>query len=108
VPPVFISVPMAQESRQDISLVRAARTEPPSFPSTATATITLGEYLGITKDATFEVSTKLDRAWLKATVPGFVDESGAEAPAVVDLTWTGAGELFRETDRIRVKFPARC
>jgi hypothetical protein len=66
---------------------------------------TIGEYFGITEDATFEVSRQLDQARLKATVPGFIDESGAEAPAVVDLTWTGAGELFSETDRTRIKFP---
>jgi hypothetical protein len=66
---------------------------------------TLGEYFGIVEDAAFEVSRKLDQAHLKATVPGFLDETGAEAPAVVDLTWTGAGELFSETDRTRLKFP---
>jgi hypothetical protein len=66
---------------------------------------TLGEFFGIAEDASFEVSRKLDQAHLKATVPGFVDETGVEAPAVVDLTWTGAGELFSETDRSRLKFP---
>ena len=66
---------------------------------------TLGEFFGIAEDAAFEVSRKLDQAHLKATVPGFLDETGVEAPAVVDLTWTGAGELFSETDRSRVKFP---
>jgi hypothetical protein len=66
---------------------------------------TLGEYFGFAEDATFEVSRKLDQAHLKATVPGFLDETGVEAPAVVDLTWTGAGELFSQTDRTRVKFP---
>jgi hypothetical protein len=66
---------------------------------------TLGEFFGIAEDATFEVSRKLDQAHLKATVPGFLEETGVEAPAVVDLTWTGAGELFSETGRSRVKFP---
>ena len=66
---------------------------------------TLGEFFGFAEDAAFEVSRKLDQAHLKATIPGFLDETGAEAPAVVDLTWTGAGELFSETDRSRVKFP---
>ena len=66
---------------------------------------TLGEFFGIAEDATFEVSRKLDQAHLKATVPGFLDETGVEAPAVVDLTWAGAGELFSETVRSRVKFP---
>jgi hypothetical protein len=66
---------------------------------------TIGEYFGIAEDAAFEVSRKLDQAHLKATVPGFLDETGAEAPAVVDLTWTGAGDLFSETDRTRLKFP---
>jgi hypothetical protein len=66
---------------------------------------TIGEFFGFAEDATFEVSRKLDQAHLKATVPGFLDETGAEAPAVVDLTWTGAGELFSETSRTRVKFP---
>lgn len=66
---------------------------------------TLGEYFGIVEDAAFEVGTKLDQAHLKATVPGFVDETGVEAPAVVDLTWTGAGDLFSQNDRSRVKFP---
>ena len=66
---------------------------------------TLGEFFGFAEDAAFEVSRKLDQAHLKATVPGFLDETGVEAPAVVDLTWTGAGELFSETDRSRVKFP---
>ena len=66
---------------------------------------TLGEYFGLAEDATFEVSRKLGQAHLKATVPGFLDETGAEAPAVVDLTWTGAGELFSQTDRSRLKFP---
>jgi hypothetical protein len=66
---------------------------------------TVGEFFGFAEDVTFEVSRKLDHAHLKATVPGFVDETGAEAPAVVDLTWTGIGELFSETGRSRVKFP---
>ena len=66
---------------------------------------TLGEFFGIAEDAAFEVSRTLDQAHLKATVPGFVDETGAEAPAVVDLTWAGAGDLFSETDRSRIKFP---
>ena len=66
---------------------------------------TLGEYFGFAEDATFDVSRKLDQAHLKATVLGFLDETGVEAPAVVDLTWTGAGELFSQTDRSRVKFP---
>lgn len=66
---------------------------------------TLGEFFGIAEDAAFEVSRKLDQAHLKATVPGFVDETGVEAPAVVDLTWTGAGDLFSETDRSRLKLP---
>ena len=66
---------------------------------------TIGEYFGNADDALFEVSRKLDQAHLKATVPGFLDETGVEAPAVVDLTWTGAGELFSETDRSLMKFP---
>ena len=66
---------------------------------------TLGEFFGFADDATFEVSRQLDHARLKATVPGFFDETGAEAPAVVDLTWTGAGELFSESSRLRLKFP---
>ena len=66
---------------------------------------TIGEYFGFAEDAAFEVSRKLDQAHLKATVPGFLDETGVEAPAVVDLTWTGAGDLFSETDRTRLKFP---
>ena len=66
---------------------------------------TLGEFFGFAEDAAFEVSRKLDQAHLKATVPGFLDETGVEAPAVVDLTWTGAGDLFSQTDRSRVKFP---
>jgi hypothetical protein len=66
---------------------------------------TIGEFFGFAEDATFEVSRKLDQAHLKATVPGFLDETGAEAPAVVDLTWTGTGELFSETARTRLKFP---
>ena len=66
---------------------------------------TIGEFFGFAEDVAFEVSTKLDQAHLKATVPGFLDETGVEAPAVVDLTWTGAGELFSQTDRSRIKFP---
>jgi hypothetical protein len=66
---------------------------------------TLGEFFGIAEDAAFEVSRKLDQAHLKATVPGFLGETGVEAAAVVDLTWTGAGEIINETDRSRVKFP---
>jgi hypothetical protein len=66
---------------------------------------TIGEYFGVAEDAAFEVGQKLDRAHLKATVPGFLGETGVEAPAVVDLTWTGAGDLFSQTDRSRVKFP---
>jgi len=66
---------------------------------------TIGEFFGFAEDVAFEVSTKLDQAHLKATVPGFLDETGVEAPAVVDLTWTGAGDLFSQTDRSRVKFP---
>jgi len=66
---------------------------------------TLGEYFGIAEDAGFEVSRKLDQAHLKASVPGFLDETGVETPALVDLTWTGAGDLFTQSDRSRVKFP---
>jgi hypothetical protein len=66
---------------------------------------TIGEFFGIAQDATVEVSRKLDQAHLKATVPGFVDETGVEAPALVDLTWTGAGDLINQTDRSRVKLP---
>jgi hypothetical protein len=66
---------------------------------------TIGEYFGVAEDAAFEVGQKLDRAHLKATVPGFLDETGVEAPAVVNLTWTGAGDLISQTDRSRVKFP---
>jgi hypothetical protein len=66
---------------------------------------TIGEYFGIAEDAVFEVSRQLDRAHLKATVPGFLDETGVEAPAVVDLTWSGAGDVVGETDRTRLKFP---
>jgi hypothetical protein len=62
------------------------------------------ELFGITSDATFEVSTKLDQARLRATVPGFVAD-GVEVPAVVDLTWTGAGDLISESDRYRLKLP---
>jgi hypothetical protein len=64
----------------------------------------IAEFFGITNDATFEVNTKLDEAHLRATVPGFV-ANGVEAPAVVDLTWTGAGELFSESNRYRLKAP---
>ena len=66
---------------------------------------TVGEFFGFAEDASFEVSRKLDQARLQATVPGFFDETGVDAAAVVDLTWTGAGELFSETARSRVKFP---
>ena len=66
---------------------------------------TLGEFFGIADDASFEVSRQLDQAHLKASVPGFVDETGVETPAAVDLTWTGAGQLIKENDRSRVKFP---
>jgi hypothetical protein len=66
---------------------------------------TIGEFFGIAEDASFEVSRKLDQAHLKATVPGFLDETGQEASAVVDLTWTGAGDLNSQTDRSRVKMP---
>ena len=62
------------------------------------------ELFGITDDATFEVSTKLDQARLRATVPGFVAD-GQEVPAVVDLTWTGAGALFSESSRVRLRQP---
>ena len=66
---------------------------------------TLGEFFGFAEDVAFEVSRKLDQAHLKATVPGFLDETGVEAPAVVDLTWTGAGDTFTQNERSRVKFP---
>jgi hypothetical protein len=66
---------------------------------------TIGEFFGLADDVAFEVSRKLDQAHLKASVPGFVDGSGAEAPAVVDLTWTGAGELINQTDRSRLMLP---
>ena len=66
---------------------------------------TIGEYFGITEDAVFEVGRQLDRAHLKASVPGFLDETGVEADAVVDLTWVGAGDLFSETLRDRQRFP---
>ena len=66
---------------------------------------TIAENFGFAEDAAFEIGQKLDHAHLKATVPGFLDETGVEAPALVDLTWTGAGDLFSQNDRSRVKFP---
>ena len=66
---------------------------------------TIGEYFGFADDASFEVSTKLDQAHLKAAVPGFLDETGVETDALVDLTWTGAGATFSQTERSRVMFP---
>ena len=66
---------------------------------------TIGEFFGIAEDPAFEVSRKLDQAHLKATVPGFLDETGVEVPAVVDLTWAGTGELVSETDRSRLMLP---
>ena len=62
------------------------------------------ELFGLTADAEFEVSNKLDQARLRATVPGFVS-NGVEVPAVIDLTWTGAGATFSESDRYRLRQP---
>jgi hypothetical protein len=63
------------------------------------------ELFGFADDATFQVSTKLDEARLRATIPGFDVVDGVEVPAVVDLTWTGSGELITESNRYRLKLP---
>jgi hypothetical protein len=63
------------------------------------------ELFGIANDATFEVSRKLDQARLQATIPGFDVLGGVEVPAVVDLTWTGVGDLISESSRYRLKLP---
>jgi hypothetical protein len=63
------------------------------------------ELFGIVNDATFEVNKKLTEARLQATIPGFGVVNGEEVPAVVDLTWTGAGELASESNRFRLKLP---
>ena len=63
------------------------------------------ELFGFAQDAAFQVNTKLDEARLQATIPGFDIVNGVEVPAVVDLTWTGAGALATESDRYRLKLP---
>jgi hypothetical protein len=65
----------------------------------------LRELFGITNDATFEVGKKLTGARLQTTIPGFDVVNGVEVPVVVDLTWTGAGELASQSDRFRLKLP---
>jgi hypothetical protein len=66
---------------------------------------TIRELFGIADDANFEVSRKLDQARLRATIPGFDEVNGELVPAVVDLSWTGAGDLITESDRYRLKLP---
>ena len=62
----------------------------------------LRELFGISDDASFQVNRKLTEARLRVTIPGF---GGEEVPAVVDLTWTGAGDLISQSDRFRLKLP---
>ncbi len=66
---------------------------------------TIRELFGIADDANFEVSRKLDQARLRATIPGFDEVNGELVPAVVDLSWAGAGDLITESDRYRLKLP---
>jgi hypothetical protein len=63
------------------------------------------ELFGITEDASFQVSNKLDEAHLQATISGFDVVNGVEVPVVVDLAWAGAGELGSQSDRFRLKLP---
>jgi hypothetical protein len=63
------------------------------------------ELFGISSDASFEVSRKLDEAHLQATLPGFDVVNGVEVPLVVDLAWAGAGELGSQSNRFRLKLP---
>jgi hypothetical protein len=56
-------------------------------------------------DEAFQVSRKLTSATLKATVQVTDEISGSTSTLDIDLTWTGTGELVRETDRFHSHAP---
>jgi hypothetical protein len=66
---------------------------------------TLRAISGQTGDATFEAGQRLTEAHLQATISGFDFTNEVEVQVVVDLVWTGAGELGSRTDRFRLKLP---
>jgi hypothetical protein len=65
----------------------------------------LREIFGETGDATFQVGKKLTEARLQATIPAFDFTNEVEVEVVVDLVWTGLGELTSESNRFRLKGP---
>lgn len=62
---------------------------------------------GQTDEASFQASKKLTDARLLATIPAFDVVSEVEVQVVVDLAWTGTGELTTQSNRFRLKTPGR-
>jgi hypothetical protein len=61
------------------------------------------DIFGTTDDAIFEANrNKLAEARLQATIPAIETVSGAEVQVNVDLTWTGSGEPFTQSDQFRI------
>ena len=63
------------------------------------------EIIGTTDDATFQAGRKLTEARLQTTISAFDFVNEVEVQVVVDLAWTGAGELVSLSDRFRQKAP---
>jgi hypothetical protein len=61
---------------------------------------------GVSNDAVFDAEgNRLTGARLQATITAFDDLTGGEVQVVVDVAWTGTGELVSRSDRFRLKQP---
>lgn len=50
-------------------------------------------------------SPQFDRAWIRAALPVHDDVSGADATAMLDLSWISTGRATRDPSHIHVRFP---
>jgi hypothetical protein len=65
----------------------------------------LRDIFGETTDASVQADRKLSAASMEATIPAFDFVNQVPVQVVVDLAWTGAGELTSESQRFRSKGP---
>jgi hypothetical protein len=103
----------------DIFVIGAkqARKEGPGKPSTGPVAIVqvfefnfctnelLREIFGETGDATVEAEPRMREASIEATISAFDFVNGVEVQVIVDLAWTGEGDVTSQSDRFRLKGP---